>query len=323
MLCLIIQPIHSRGLKVLADAGIETRDASAPDMETVAREISDADAAITRNAGLNGSAIRAAANLQVIGNHGTGYDPIDLEYATDNGIPVVYTPFANVRSVAEHAIAQMLLISKRGREADRAMRSGNYDYRYSRDFIELTGKTLGIVGFGKIGRHTAKIAQDAFDMRVLVYSPNVDPKDIAAAGYELYPDLNVLLAEADIVSLHQRLTEHTQHMFNSERLGCMKSGAMLVNTARGALIDTDALIEAVDGGHLRGAAMDVFEPEPLPDDHPLIQCEGIVLSPHVGGATEEALVRTAVQTASQVVDVLQGRKPEFLVNPDAWLGRRK
>ena len=323
MLCLNIQPIHSRGLKILADAGIETRDASAPDMETVAREISDADAAITRNAGLNGPAIRAAANLKVIGNHGTGYDPIDLDYARDNGIPVIYTPSANICSVAEHAIAQMLLISKRGREADRAMRSGNYDYRYSRDFIELTGKTLGIVGFGKIGRHTAKIAQEAFDMRVLVYSPSVDPKDISAAEYEAYPDLDELLAEADIVSLHQRLTKDTQHIFNAERLGRMKSGAMLVNTARGALIDPDALIEAVDSGHLRGAAMDVFEPEPLPDNHPLIQCEGIALSPHIGGATEEALVRTAIQTASQVVDVLQGKKPEFLVNPETWLSRRE
>ena len=318
MHCLIIQPIHTRGLEILKAAGVEPREASAPDMETISREIPDAVAAITRNAGLNGPAIRAASNLQVIGNHGTGYDPIDVEYATANGIPIIYTPHANIRSVAEHAISQMLLIAKRGREADRSMRSGNYDYRYSRDFIELTGKTLGIVGFGKIGRKTAEIARTAFDMRVLVHSPSIGSEAIVAAGCEVCGELDTLLSEADVISLHQRLTDDTRHMINATRLKSMKAGAMLINTARGALVDPDALIKAVDSGHLRGAAMDVFDPEPLPPGHPLIDCDGIVLSPHIGGATEEALIRTAEQTANQVVDILQGRKPEFLVNPEVW-----
>ncbi len=321
-ICLLIQPIHQSGIALLEKAGLTVRQASKPDMETVAGEIGPAVAAITRNAGLNRAAIDAAPNLKVLGNHGIGTDPVDVTYATEIGLPIIFTPYGNVQSVAEFAISQMLAIGRRMREADRAMRGDDYDYRYSRDFVEMYGKTLGVVGFGRIGRRTAEIAQAAFDMRVLAYDPYLDAETIAASGAEKVEDFDQLLAEADVVSLHLQLTPETRAIMNKERLGRMKKGAMLVNTARGALIDPDALVEALESDHLRGAAMDVFEKEPLPADHPFKKVDRLVLSPHIAGATEECLERTAVQTAEQVIDVLEGRKPQYLVNPQAWDRRR-
>jgi D-3-phosphoglycerate dehydrogenase len=323
MICLLIQPIHPAGVDLLRKAGIELRQASAATMDVVAREIEPVDAAITRNAGLNKAAMQAAPRLRVLGNHGIGVDPVDVGCATEIGLPVVFTPYANVRSVAELAIAQMLAIAKRVREADKATREGRFDYRYSRDFRELTGKTLAIIGFGRIGRLTAQIAKAAFDMRIVVYSPSVPEKDVRAAGFDAGRDLDVVLADADVVSLHQTLTPRTKGMFDRDRLFRMKKGATLVNTARGGLVDTDGLVEAVTSGYLRGAAMDVFDSEPLPVGHPFTVTDGIVLSPHIGGATEEAMERTALQTAQQVIDVLEGRRPEYLVNPDVWGRRRK
>ena len=323
MICLLIQPIHPAGIDVLAKAGLEVREASATDMATVAQEIAAADAAITRNAGLDRTAMAAAPDLKVLGNHGIGTDPVDVSYATEIGLPIIYTPHANVQSVAEQAIAMMLAVSKRVREADTAVREDRFDYRYARDFRELHGKTLAIIGFGRIGRRTAELARAAFDMRIIVYSPHVEATAIEAAGMEKWDDLDAVLGEADVVSLHQRLTPDTREWLDGKRISAMKKEAILVNTARGALVDAEALIAAVESGHLRGAAMDVFEKEPLPADHPYRGARGIVLSPHIGGATEEAMLRTAVETAEQVVDVLAGRRPEYLVNPEVWERRRQ
>ena len=321
MHCLLIQPIHADGIALLNDAGIDVRMATASDMETVAREITTADAVITRNAGLNASAMDAAPLLKVVGVHGTGYDPVDVERANALNLPIVYTPFANVQSVAEHAISQMLAVAKRTRESDRAVREGRFDYRYENAFHELAGKTLAIIGFGKIGQRTAEIAKLAFNMRVVVYSPNAAADTIAEAGMQSVATLDEALEQADVVSLHQRLTPESRGSFNAQRLAQMKQGAILINTARGGLIDSTALIAQLENGHLSGAALDVFDKEPLPVTHEFISCDKIVLSPHIGGATEEALKRTAVEAARQVLDVLAGRKPQWLVNPDVW-GRR-
>ena len=323
MICLLIQPIHPAGIDVLSEAGLQVREASATDMATVAQEITAADAAITRNAGLERQAMAAAPNLKVLGNHGIGTDPVDVSYATEIGLPIIYTPHANVQSVAEQAIAMMLAIYKRVREADTAVREDRFDYRYTRDFHELHGKTLAIIGFGRIGRRTAELARAAFAMRIIVYSPHVDGAAVEAAGMEKWDDLDAVLREADVLSLHQRLTPDTRGWLDRERLSAMKKDAILVNTARGGLVDAEALVAAVESGHLRGAAMDVFEKEPLPTDHPYCRARGLVLSPHIGGATEEAMRRTAVETAEQVVDVLAGRRPQYLVNPEVWERRRR
>jgi len=321
-LCLLIQPIHQSGIALLKAAGLEVRQASASAMDVVSREIVPAVAAITRNAGLNRAAMEAAVNLRVLGNHGIGVDPVDVKFATEIGLPIIFTPYGNVQSVAEQTVAQMLAIAKRTREADRAVREGNYDYRYSRDFLELYEKTLLIVGFGRTGRRTAEIAKAGFSMRVMAYDPYVDGEEISKQGMEKRESLEDALTEADVVSLHLQLTPETRGLLTRERIFLMKKGAMLVNTARGALVDAEALVEALNTGHLRGAAMDVFEKEPLPLDHPYAKSDKLVLSPHIAGATEACLERTAVQTAGQVLEVLEGKKPAHLVNPDVWDRRR-
>jgi len=321
-ICLLIQPIHEAGVALLREAGIEVRRASAFDMETVAAEIVEADAAITRNAGLTRVAMEAAKRLKVLGNHGIGTDPVDVAYATEIGLPIVFTPYANVQSVAEHTILQMLALAKRVREADAAVRAGDYDYRYHGEFHELSGKTLAVIGFGRTGRYTARIAKGGFAMRVVAYDPYVEDAVLADEGVERATDLAALLGEADVVSLHLQLTPETRALMNRERLALMKPGALLVNTSRGALVDAEALVEAVATERLAGAAMDVFEKEPPPPDHPFFKVERILLSPHIAGATRECLERTAAQTAAQVIDVLEGRRPAHLVNPTVWDRRR-
>lgn len=322
MKCLLIQPIHPSGIEALQAAGIEVVQASAHDMATVANEIVDCDAAITRNAGLDRAAMQAAVKLKVLGNHGIGVDPVDVAYGTEIGLPIAFTPYANVQSVAELVIAHMLAIAKRVREADAAVRTDNFDYRYTRDFRELSGKTLLIVGFGRIGRRTAEIARAAFDMTILIHSPSVPVDEIEAAGFASAPDLDVALAAADYVSLHQTLNERTRGLFSRERLLKMKKDAALINTARGALVDREALLEVLESGHLRGAAFDVFEKEPPSPDHPYMACTSVLVSPHIGGSSEEAAERTAVQVAEAVIAVLGGQKPEHMVNPQVWDRRR-
>lgn len=320
--CLIIQPIHPAGIALLEAAGITPVMASGHDIATVIAQIGDMEAAITRNAGLSRQAMAQAGKLRVLGNHGIGVDSVDVGYATEIGLPVAYTPYANVQSVAELVIAHMLAIARRVREADRSVREGRFDYRYSRDFLELSGKTLLICGFGRIGRLVAAMAKHGFAMTVQVYSPSVAVAEIEQAGCHAVTDLDEALAVADYVSLHQTLTAQTRGLFSRERLLRMKRGAALINTARGAIVDSDGIIEAVESGHLRGAALDVFDQEPLPESHPLCRCDGILLAPHIGGSTEEAARRTALQVAQAVIDVLAGRQPEYLVNPDVWSRRR-
>lgn len=320
--CLIVQPIHPAGVRRLEEAGIAARYASAQDMETVAREIGDCEAVITRNAGLKRIALDAAANLRVIANHGIGTNEIDVAHAGALGIPIIFTPNANARSVAEHAIAMMLALAKRLRESDAATRAGNWDWRYEGGMSEVSGKTLGLVGFGTIARLTAEMARAGFGMKVLVWSPRASDEAIAAAGATRADTLEALLAEADFVSLHRPLREDTRHTIDAAALSAMKKTAFLVNTARGALVDEAALAAALREGRIAGAGLDVFQKEPLPADSPLRECETAILAPHVAGATEDALRETALQCAEQIIDVLSGRRPPHLVNPEVWDRRR-
>jgi D-3-phosphoglycerate dehydrogenase len=291
-------------------------------MATVTAEISGAEAAITRNAGLDKAAMAAAPALRVLGNHGIGVDPVDVAYASEIGLPIVFTPYANVQSVAEHAVSLMLAVAKDIVRNDRAVRGGDIAYRYRGHFGELSGKTLGIVGFGRIGRRTAAIARAAFDMPVLVYSPSADPGMLADLGMQKAASLEALFASADVISLHVPLRAETRGLIGAEILHHARKGAILINTARGGLIDEPALIDALLAGRLAGAGLDVFASDAMAPDHPLLKCDNVILTPHTAGSTEECLKRTALQVVEQVLDVLEGRRPAHLVNPDIWARRR-
>lgn len=321
--CLVVQPIHPSGVTKLEAAGIEVRRASSADMATVAREIVGCDAVITRNAGLDTAAIKAATSLRVIANHGIGTNKIDVAHASALSIPIVFTPFANARSVAEHAIMLMLAVGKRLLPSDQAVRNGNWDYRYQPGLQELLGKKLGVVGFGTIGRMTAEIASRGFGMEVLVYSPAADQASIAKQGARACGSLQELLGAADVVSLHRPSRPDTRHLINAATLDAMKRTAILVNTARSDLIDTVALAEALTKGRIAGAGIDVFDQEPVPAGHPLLGLSNVVLTPHTAGSTDEALQETADQCADQIIAVLAGRRPPHLVNDAVWEARRQ
>ncbi|MEM8665572.1 MAG: NAD(P)-dependent oxidoreductase, partial [Pseudomonadota bacterium] len=244
--CLIVQPIHESGVKKLEAANIRPKWATAQEMAVVAAEIADADAVITRDAGLDRCAIDAAPRLGVIANHGVGTNKIDVARASARGIPVVNTPTANAQSVAEHAVGLMLALARRTKDADVAARTGDWRFKYSGGMSEVSGKTLGLVGFGSIARRVAAIAIAGFQMRVVVFSPRANDEVIHAAGVERLADLDALLAVSDFVSLHRPSRADTLNTIGAASLRAMKPTAFLINTARGSLIDEDALATALD-----------------------------------------------------------------------------
>lgn len=321
--CFIIQPIHPAGIALLRQGGVTPRFATAHDPATVMREIGEAQGVITRNAGFRRPEIDAAPRLRVICNHGVGMNAIEVAHATTLGIPVVNTPTANGRSVAEHAIALMLALARRVVDADTAVRTEDWRLRYEARMEQMHGKVLGLVGFGAIGRMTGAIARLGFGMHLVVFSPGSEDAALAEAGAERAASLHALLAQADVVSLHRPLRPDTRHCLDAAALACMKPTALLVNTARAELIDGEALADALQEGRIAGAALDVFRVEPpRAVDDPLLTTPRTLLAPHIAGVTEDAMRETALQCAQQVLDVLAGRRPPHLVNPAAWEGRR-
>lgn len=317
--CLVVQPIHPAGIEILKQAGIEPLHLKAHDAASVLAAAPAADAVITRNAGFSAEAIAVAPNLKVIAVHGVGTDAVAIPAATARGIPVVNTPDVNAQSVAEHALALTFALAKAIPLADAATRSGDTAFKYRVPLRELDGATFGVVGLGAIGQATTRLAR-GIGMRVLAFSRGQPDAVFAACGAERAPSLEALLADSDVVSLHLPLNTSTRGLIGARELGLMKRSAFLVNTARGGLVDQDALVEALETGEIAGAGLDVFPVEPLPVTSPLASLANLVLSPHLAGSTTEAMGRMAVAAARQVVDVLAGRLPAHPVNPEAWHG---
>ncbi|MHA7685666.1 hydroxyacid dehydrogenase [Cupriavidus sp. PET2-C1] len=302
-------------------AGIEVRHSTATNEAERIAEVRDVDAVIVRE-GLSAAAIDAAPLLAVISNHGTGTDKIAVAHAHACGIPVVSTPAANVRAVAEHTMMLILAVARGAVQADAATRRSDWQHRYNVPMHSLSGKTLGIVGFGRTGQIVAQMARVGFGMRVVVWSPRVDEAEVTAQGAGRVGTLQALLEVSDVVSLHRPLRPDTHHTIDAAALAVMKPGAILVNTSRGGLVDESALVGALRAGKLFGAGLDVFEREPLPVTSPLAALPNVVLSPHQAGSTQEALADTASQCATQVIDVLAGRQPDHMLDPSVWLRRR-
>jgi D-3-phosphoglycerate dehydrogenase len=318
--CLIVQPIHAVGSELLGAAGFTPRLASKPDMATVAREIGDAVAVFTRSAGLDAAAMDAAPRLRAIGSHGVGVNAIDVAHATALGIPVFNTPDANRVAVAEHTLTLMLATARRIPDADRATRAVDFDFKYRTPLGDLSGKVLGIVGFGGIGSRVAVMAKAGFGMHVLVASRSADPATMRTLGYEPAA-LDDLLTRSDIVSLHLPLLTQSKHLIGERELRLMKPSALLINTARGGLVDEAALVQALAQGTIAGAGLDVFESEQMPATHPLLSAPKAVLTPHVGGSSQDALRRTAEQLVERLVAIFD-RTAMNVVNPSAWQRRR-
>jgi len=261
--------------------------------------------------------IDAAPRLRVVGRIGVGYDSVDVQALTRRRIPLMMTDTANSVSVAEHTVAFMLALAKKIVEMNEMVRSGDWHERLMRGHIDLFGKTVLIIGFGRIGARTASRCV-AMEMRVLVYDAMVSPEVIYAAGCEPIADMDDGIGQADFVCILCPKTEATTNLFDAPRLAKMKSTAFLINTARGGMVDEAALYDALSPGKLAGAALDVFDEEPLPLDSPLLELPNFLAAPHVAGLTREAAARMAEVTVRNILSVLDG-KPNYalMLNKEA------
>jgi D-3-phosphoglycerate dehydrogenase len=251
------------------------------------------------------SEMEASPAMQVVARIGVGYDTVEVPALTARRVPLMVAGTANSTSVAEQAFHLMIALAKRHKGLDKLVREARWGDRHGGLPMEISGKTVVIVGFGRIGTRLARRCL-AFDMQVLIYDPYVDPATIRAAGCEPLPDLDAALPRADFVSIHCPKNLETVGLFNESRLAKMKRSAYLVNTARGGIIDERALHAALTSGQIAAAGLDVFEAEPTPRDNPLLKLENVVASPHMAGVTTEAVAAMAVQTAMNILSVLDG-----------------
>lgn len=273
------------------------------------------DAVISRTATLSAAAIAACPTLKVISKHGVGVSNIDVAAASHRGIPVYVTPGANAQSVAEMTLGLMFAAARRIAWMDAELRAG----RWSRvqNGLELSGHTLGLLGFGQVGQRVARVAL-ALGMRVVAFDPACAAGPGAVPGVRMLGSLDELLPLSDVLSLHVPLTARTRHLLDADCIARLPRGALLVNTARGEVVDEAALIDALRSGHLAAAGLDTMAEEPLPAGHALALLDNVVLTPHVGGSTPAALAAMAGTAAANVLGWLQGSPadPSHCVNPE-------
>ncbi len=312
----VTQKLHDDGIAVIEKDGfLVNLDKKTP--EVTADEIKDQDGLIIRIGTIDRKVIEASPQLKVIGRPGVGYDNIDMDAATEAGILVVVTPGANTLSVAEHAVAMMMMFSKDILFCDRELRKGNFQARNRYKAFELDKKQLGLVGLGNIGKETARLAS-GLGMTVSVYDSVIPPEDIKALGYIPVSNLSDLLKDSDIVSIHVPLLDSTRNMIGKQELDLMKTSALLVNCSRGGIVDEDALYEALSSGEIAGAALDVFNTEPPAADNRLFTLDNVIVTPHMAAQTQEAVSRMASRCAEGVMAVIAGVRWPHVVNPQAY-----
>jgi D-3-phosphoglycerate dehydrogenase len=311
---LLFEPVHQRGLNHLVKNDCEIVYAEGFEPDQINRAVQDVDGILARAQGMiDGPAMDCAPNLKVIGRHGIGVDNVDVDAATSRGIFVVNTPVAPAESVAEFVAMGMIALPRRIVQADPATRALDWGFRNSVHPPELLGKTLGIVGFGRIGRRIAEICGLGFRMNILYADAFPAPPEEEERLSATRVSVDELLAASDFVTLNVPLLESTHHLINAEALARMKPSSILVNCARGPVVDEVALAEALKNGVIAGAVIDVFEQEPVVETNPLLGLENVLLTPHYSGHSAESAENMSM-VASDIVRVLQGLQPEYAVN---------
>ena len=306
------QAVCPEGMELL-DGVAQVYVADNQDPNNYLDQMADADALIVRIAKCDGHAIENSPNLKVIGRTGVGYDTVDVKKATQLGIPVVITPGANNRSVAEHAVAMMFALSKNLVEAQNEMCAGNWEIRGAKKAFELEGKTVGVIGMGAIGRETAKICQGC-GMKVAGYDPFMSQEKIEALGAEYYADYQQLLKTADIITIHVPLTDDTRNMIAKEQLASMKKTALIINCSRGGIINEADLVQALKDGVIAGAGTDVYCNEPPKADDPLLNRPNLIVSPHSAAQTREAVIKMAQMCVKGCLAVCRGEKWPYVAD---------
>ena len=315
MKVVIPQDITAAGKDYLLERGYELVIGSGKtDIESMKEQVKDADAILARTAPYPAEVLEAAGpNLKVIGRHGIGVDNIDVDWCTEKGIYVCFAPTSNAVSVAEHTVGMMVACAHHFAYFDAEVRKGNWEMRNTRKGVDLQGKTLGLIGMGRIGSMVANICMKGFGMNVIGYDAYL-PADRYPEGAVKVETIEEVLKNADFVSLHVPSTPETRGFINKDTLAMMKPTAFLVNCARGDVVNIDDLAVALKNGVIRGAGTDVVPAEPPAKDCPLFECDNIIMTPHSAALTQESMDRMGLHAAMGIHSVLSGEKPDWAVN---------
>jgi D-3-phosphoglycerate dehydrogenase len=320
----LAHPIYAEILKARADVRLDRLENESPDdvsapILTAAHvyQIGAARDELARHFHVDADLLRHAPNLLLVSSNGAGFDPVDVDACTAAGVVVVNQSGGNANSVAEHAVGMLLTLSKRIIEADRALRRDANVDRNALMGTEARGKTIGIVGLGNVGRRIAELCRGLLHMNVLAYDPYLSATEMAARGGEKV-ELDDLLRRSDYVSISCPLTKDNRGMIGAPQYALMQKHAYFITTARGFIHDEAALADALRNKQIAGAGLDVWAKEPPPPDHPLLQFDNVLASPHTAGVTKEARENMGRIAAQQVLDALDGKRPPRIINPEVW-----
>lgn len=312
----ISHPLYRDGMALLEGKAeiVITNDG---DSDRILDRLIDADAYILRIGKIDRKAIERCEKLKVITRPGVGYDSVDVQAATERGIPVVLCPSANARAVAEHTVALLLACAKNIVESVNETKAGNFGIRNRYAAVDIVDKMLVVLGFGNIGRQVAKLCA-ALDMKVGVYDPFVKRETAEELGYVYYENMLDALAAADFVSLHMPSMPSTRGLISAEQFKAMKPTSFFLNAARGDVVDEPALIAALKNGEITGAGLDVLVEEPFPADHPFMKMPNVVLTPHMAAQSQETVSKLVTMAAEGTLAVLRGEKWPHVANPEVY-----
>jgi D-3-phosphoglycerate dehydrogenase len=313
---LLPQSIEAEAIALLEQENCTILTAPDPKPDTVLPLINDAHGIILRTGiTITRDLIAAADELLVISRTGGGLDNVDVTAASEKGIIVTSNLGVNTISVAEHVLSLMLALSKRLSIMDQAVRNTNFGIRYQNLPRDIYAKTVGLLGFGRIGCEIGRICHQAFRMPVIAYDPYLpDEKKNECRSWVNFVELKELLARSDVISIHVPLTDQTRHLVDEAEFSLMKSDAILINASRGGVVNETALIKALQNNQIAAAGLDVFSKEPVPADNPLLKLENVMLTPHTAALSSECVTRMATAAAKCVLDVFAGREPLNVAN---------
>jgi D-3-phosphoglycerate dehydrogenase len=316
MKVLLPQPIETEAISLLEKENCTVTTAPDPKPETILPLLKDAHGLILRTGiTISRELIENADELLVISRTGGGLDNVDVKAATEKGIIVTSNLGVNTVSVAEHTLCLMLALTKKIPGMDHAVRSGNFNIRYQNLPRDINGKTIGLLGFGRIGCEIGKICHQIFGMQIIVYDPYLpEEKKAEYRSWVTFAELYDLISKSDVVSIHVPLTDKTRHLVDDAEFSLMKTDAILINASRGGVVNEAALVKALQNNQIAGAGLDVFSEEPVPADSPLLKLENVILTPHTAALTRECVTRMATEAAKCVLDVFAGREPPNVAN---------
>lgn len=313
---LLSHRLYEDGMEIL-EKNAETIVADNSDLHAVLSDLQKADGLILRVGKIGRDIIEACPNLKVISRPGVGVDNVDMEAATEYGIPVIIAPGMNKRSVAEHAVALTYTLTKNVFESHKETAKGNFNIRNKYAAIELENHNVGIIGLGNIGAETAKIFLGN-GMRVFAYDPYVSTEKMEALGCIRVEQLHELLSICDVISLHVPATPETKNLLDEAAFSAMKDGIFVVNCARGDVVDEQALYNALKSGKVAGAASDVLQSEPMDPESPLFTLQNFIATPHMAALTKESASRTSKMTVEGTLAVIRGEQWPHVANPDVY-----